>query len=499
MKKYIFMRILRSLVSIFLVTTLTYTIIYTLTPRNLIFKNDPNYNKIAKTKDSKLNYEYTVYDRMGYVEYLDSKALKEKASKEDSSVTVDPTEANEKIYKKYIASLGNGWKLNRFPESKGFYAVREVPVFERVIGFYGNLIQIDHPNVIKDASNPKLERYIRIENDPAIGWSVVGSGTKHKYLLYFNGQFPFIHQNFVSLNLGESYPTYSNTPVLQVITQGQGPTKKSVVNFPTGKKESSINIYSRTYKSPSKADAQDIARFGEGDAYTATLNNYENPSMIVSSSIIGLIGIAIAYLIAIPLGSYMALLKNTWFDSASTAILTLMMALPTIALVYIVRLVGSAIGLPDSFPVLGAQDWRSYVLPSVILGLLSAPGLAVWIRRYMIDLHSQDFVRFARAKGLSEKEISRKHIFKNAMVPIVTGIPVQLVLVISGATLTETVFAFPGMGKMLIDSIKASNNTMVVGLVFIFTVLAVFGAMAGDILMVMVDPRIKLTTKKGGK
>ena len=65
MKKYVFMRILRSLVSIFLVTTLTYMIIYTLTPRNLIFKNDPNYNKVAKTKDSKINYENTVYDRMG--------------------------------------------------------------------------------------------------------------------------------------------------------------------------------------------------------------------------------------------------------------------------------------------------------------------------------------------------------------------------------------------------------------------------------------------------
>ena len=64
----------------------------------------------------------------------------------------------------------------------------------------------------------------------------------------------------------------------------------------------------------------------------------------------------------------------------------------------------------------------------------------------MIDLHSQDFVRFARAKGLSEKEISRKHIFKNAMVPIVTGIPVQLVLVISGATLTETVLCLPWYG-----------------------------------------------------
>ena len=84
------------------------------------------------------------------------------------------------------------------------------------------------------------------------------------------------------------------------------------------------------------------------------------------------------------------------------------------------------------------------------------------------------------------------------MVPIVTGIPVQLVLVISGATLTETVFAFPGMGKMLIDSIKASNNTMVVGLVFIFTCISIFSLFVGDIWMTMLDPRIKLT-EKGGK
>ena len=116
----------------------------------------------------------------------------------------------------------------------------------------------------------------------------------------------------------------------------------------------------------------------------------------------------------------------------------------------------------------------------------------------MIDLQSQDFVRFARAKGLSEKEISNKHIFKNAMVPLVSGIPGAVIGVIQGATLTETVFAFPGMGKMLIDSVKASNNSMVVGLVFIFTGLSVFALLLGDILMTMLDPRIKLTTK-GGK
>ena len=492
MKKYILLRTLRSLLSIFVVTALTYTIIYTMVPRRLIFRQDPNYNKIAKTADSKANYENTIYERMGYIDYYDTKELQEKASSLDKSVTTKPTKENKAIYQKYVDSLGHGWRLHQFKQSKQFYATRDVPVLERVFGFYTHLFEFDNTGWVKDKTNPNLKRYIRIENDPSIGWSVVGSGTKHKYLLYFNGQFPYVHQNFVTLNLGNSYPTYSNTPILQVITQGQGTTKKSEVNFPTGKKTSSIDIYSRTYKSPSKADSQDISRFGKGDAYTATLSNYENPSMIASSSIIGLIGIAIAYLIAIPLGSYMALFKNSWFDSISTATLTFMMSLPTIALVYIVRLAGSFIGLPDSFPVLGAQDWRSYVLPSLILGLLSAPFIAVWIRRYMIDIHSQDFVRFARS-------ISRKHIFKNAMVPLVSGIPGSIIGVISGATLTETVFAFPGMGKMLIDSIKASNNTMVIGLVFIFTSLGIFAAMLGDILMTVLDPRIKLTNTKGGK
>ena len=81
MKKYIFMRVLRSLVSIFLVTTLTYTIIYTMVPRKLIFKQDTNYNKIATTADKRDNYENTVYERMGYIEYYDTKSCKKKLAR----------------------------------------------------------------------------------------------------------------------------------------------------------------------------------------------------------------------------------------------------------------------------------------------------------------------------------------------------------------------------------------------------------------------------------
>lgn len=221
--------------------------------------------------------------------------------------------------------------------------------------------------------------------------------------------------------------------------------------------------------------------------------------MIVNSAIIGLVSIVIQYTLAIPLGLLMARYKNTWIDSMSTAGLTFTMAMPTIALLYIVRLIGTKIfGLPDTFPVLGADSPLSYILPAVCLALLGIPGLAIWIRRYLIDQQSSDYVRFARAKGLSEKEISHHHIFKHAMVPLITGVPAQIVAVIAGATLTETVFAFPGMGKMLLDSIKATNNDMVVGLVFIFASLSIFAMLLGDILMTMLDPRIKLTNK-GGK
>lgn len=455
---------------------------------------------MAKTPDKKDSYVNTVYERMGYIEYYDTKELMDKAKSFDQSVTSEATKTNQKIYEEYIASIGKGWTLQHFSESGEFYATRQIPIYERVWNFFSNLVVIDHPWKIQDEENPDLERYVRLENDPAIGWSVVGSGTQHKYLLYVNGQFPFIHQNFINFNLGESYPTFSGNPVLQIITQGQGKAESQDVTFPTGvTKKSSVDIYSRTYLTPSKADDIAIANYGKGDAYTATSVRYTDPSMITNSAIIGLIGIAVSYFVGLPLGLLMARYKGGLFDSMTTATMTFFMALPSIALIYVVRFLGNLVGLPDTFPLLGASDPRSYVLPGIILGLIYIPGLVIWFRRYLVDLQGSDWMRFARAKGLSENEIYKGHLFKNAMVPVVHGIPAAIVFTISGATLTESVFAFPGMGKMLIDAIKSANNSMVIGLTFIFTILAIFSLLAGDLLMTLIDPRIKLSTKKGGK
>lgn len=499
MKKYIFNRILRSLVSIFLVTTLTYAIVFTLVPRKLIFKQDPNYTKIAVTPDKKVDYENTVYERMGYIDYLSTKELVKASEKIDASVTDKGTSEDKKIYQEYLKTAGSNWELGQF-ESGQYYATRDIPIYERLWKFYSNLIVIDHPWKIKDSENPDLERYVRFENDPSVGPALVGSGTKHKYLIYFNSKFPFIHQNIVTFNLGTSYPTFANIPVLQVITQGQGKTVSQEVTFPSGvTKTSSVDIYSRTYKSPSKADSRDIANYGEGDAYTATQSNYAEPSMIANSLKAGVVGVILAYVFGLPIGLLMARYKDGLFDRFSTATVTFMLAMPSIATIYVVRFVGSNLfALPDTFPLLGAGDARSYVLPAFILGILNTPGIVVWFRRYLVDLQGSDFVRFARAKGLSETEISRRHLFKHAMVPIVNGIPGAIVGTIAGATLTEKIFAFPGMGKMLIDAIAAANNAMIIGLVFIFAILAIFALLVGDILMTILDPRIKLANK-GGK
>lgn len=96
---------------------------------------------------------------------------------------------------------------------------------------------------------------------------------------------------------------------------------------------------------------------------------------------------------------------------------------------------------------------------------------------------------------MTDNEIYRKHIFKNASIPIVQNIPGMIIGLIEGATITENIFAMPGMGKMLPDAILSHNNSIVIGLVFIFTTIGVLSVLLGDILMVIVDPRIKLSTK----
>lgn len=497
MKKYIFFRLIRALFSVVIVTTIVYAMIYTMIPRRQIFISDPNYAKMAADPDRRVNYENQILERQGYIDYLTSKKLVDKVSKTDATFKAENTAKNVKAAQKWADKQKGDWKIAKLPHSKDLIATREIPIWERVFSFYAHLIQIDHPWKIQDKANPDLKRFIKL------GWEkgpvIIGSGTQHKYLLYVDDSFPFIHQNFITLDLGQSYPSFGGRTVSDVLTSGQGETITKEVTLSDGTKQySSMNMHTAQYQSPKTQSERQKKIFS--DDYMDVKNNYADPSMIQNSFMIGAIGVILSYLIAIPLGAYLSRKAGAWIDRFGLMTISMLIALPSLSVIYFDRLVGSKLfGLPDSFTSLGAHDPRSYVLPAIIIALINVPALALWIRRYMTDQRSSDYVKFARAKGLSEKEISRRHIMKNAMIPISNGIPAAIIVSIAGATMTETIFLVPGMGKMLPDAIKAHNNAMVVGIVFIYTIVAVIAVLAGDLLMQRVDPRIKLSSKGGSK
>jgi oligopeptide transport system permease protein len=497
MKKYIFFRIIRALFSVVIVTTIVYAMIYTLIPRRQIFISDPNYSKMAGDPDKRVNYENQILERQGYIDYLTSKKLVDKVSKTTPDFKATNTAQNVKAAQKWAAEQKGDWKINKLPNSKELIATREIPILERVVSFYAHLIQIDHPWKVQDKSNPDLKRFIKF------GWEkgpvIIGSGTQHKYLFYVDGSFPFIHQNILTLNLGQSYPTFGGRTVSDVLTSGQGETVTKEVKLSDGSTlYSSMDPHTAQYQSPKTQSERQKKIFS--DDYTDVKNNYADPSMLQNSFVIGAIGVILSYFISIPVGAYLSRKAGAWIDRFGLIAISMLIALPSLSVIYFDRLVGSKLfGLPDSFTTLGAKDLRSYVLPAVIIALINVPALALWARRYMTDQRSSDYVKFARAKGLSEKEISRHHIMKNAMIPISNGIPAAIIISIAGATMTETIFLVPGMGKMLPDAIRAHNNAMVVGIVFIYTIVAVLAVLAGDLLMQRVDPRIKLSSKGGSK
>ena len=136
-----------------------------------------------------------------------------------------------------------------------------------------------------------------------------------------------------------------------------------------------------------------------------------------------------------------------------------------------------------------------YVLPVVSLSLPSIASLMKWLRRYMIDQMNSDYVKFARSGGLSESEIFSKHILKNAIIPIVHGIPGSILGALTGAIITERVYVVPGAGNLLTQAINKYDNSVIVGVTLYYAILSVTSLILGDILMSMVDPRISFSSK----
>ena len=206
---------------------------------------------------------------------------------------------------------------------------------------------------------------------------------------------------------------------------------------------------------------------------------------------LGCIALVIALLIGVTMGIIQSRNKDRILDHVGTAYTVFVNAVPP--------LVSYSLVLAFGANVLHLPALYSSILPIVCLALTSIAHYALWTRRYMVDELNKDYIKLARIKGMSSKNIMVKHVLKNAFVPLVQYIPASFLLTISGSLLVERFFSVPGMGTLLTDAITRYDLNVVQTLVIIYAALGIIGVFLGDVLMMILDPRIKLTDKGGSR
>ena len=208
----------------------------------------------------------------------------------------------------------------------------------------------------------------------------------------------------------------------------------------------------------------------------------------------GLTALVISLALGIPLGIIMALNKDRIPDKLGTAYIVFISAVPAAVYYLFLQLyVTNLLKLPILFSPDKPSSW---VLPAISMSLSGIASYAMWMRRYMVDELNKDYVKLARAKGLKNSRIMISHVLRNAFVPMIQYLPSAILYTIAGSIYIESLYSIPGMGGLLVDVIQRQDNTLVQALVLIYSSIGIFGLFIGDILMAILDPRIKL--QRGG-
>ena len=195
-------------------------------------------------------------------------------------------------------------------------------------------------------------------------------------------------------------------------------------------------------------------------------------------------------ILALPLGIIAAVKQNTFFDSFSMFVAIIGISCPTFWFGLILILV-FAVNL-KWFPVSGQVDnFRGMVLPALTLAFNSMAAMARVTRSSMLEVIRQDYIRTARAKGVSQRNVILRHAVPNAMIPTVTVIGLRIGGLLAGAVICETVFSWPGIGRLLVQSIQSRNTPVVLGCIIIFSICFSLVNLIVDILYAFIDPRIK--------
>jgi len=213
-------------------------------------------------------------------------------------------------------------------------------------------------------------------------------------------------------------------------------------------------------------------------------------------------------LITIPMGVISAIKKGTWIDNLFTILAFLGMSIPSFWLGLMLMLLFSihlrwlpAVGMFDPLlkdPGIFLRTWdvfRHMLLPLITMTILSLAGLSRYQRAAMLEVLREDFIRTARAKGLPERVVIFKHALRNALIPIVTILGLSLPGLFGGAFIIETVFAWPGMGRLGVMAVFQRNYPLIMGVVMFSAILIIFGNLLADLGYALVDPRIRYSKK----
>ena len=212
---------------------------------------------------------------------------------------------------------------------------------------------------------------------------------------------------------------------------------------------------------------------------------------------LGVLSMIVSLLLGIPMGALMARYKNRFFDKLGTLFIVCIQAVPAAVYYLYIQLYGTQIlNVGLLFDINNPKYW---ILPVLSMSLGNVAFYGMWLRRYMVDESNKDYVKLAKAKGLSEGKVMFKHIFRNAFVPLAQYIPTAFLNTVIGSIYIESLYSIPGMGGLLVTVVKKHDNTMVQGIVLLYACVGVLGLMLGDILMVVLDPRISLGKKEGDR
>ncbi|ACD52621.1 ABC transporter permease [Clostridium botulinum] len=209
-----------------------------------------------------------------------------------------------------------------------------------------------------------------------------------------------------------------------------------------------------------------------------------------ASAKIGLVSVASSVLVGVGLGIVAALKKGKWADSLIMLLVTLGITIPSFVigavLIYFLTVEFRLL------PATGFSSWKHYIMPVIALSLGSMAFITRLTRNKLLDVLKSDYIRTAKAKGLSKRKVILKHALRNSLIPIVTYVGPLIASILTGSFVVEKIFAIPGLGNEFVQSVTNRDYSMLLGVtVFYCTLLIMFNFIV-DIMYVVIDPRIKL-------